>query len=329
MFSVVIPLYNKAHTIERTLRSVFAQTYQKFEVIVINDGSTDGGEEIVEKIEDQRIRLISQENLGVSAARNRGIRESKYEWIAFLDGDDEWMPTFLEKIADTTWRYPSERIFGTLSKHVNNETGEIHSFIPVGLENKTQLIDCFLSPNLLPHTSAIVTKKEVLKELSHNYEVFPERMRACEDWACFHRLGMSNKIVIVGKLLGIRNNNVRGQITSRSEAERLELNSDVIRYYELLLDHWSNCKLKDSHFEVFITHQLRHRIKVFLILNQFEQIEIFTSKFKGRIFWRLESFIYPRPYFKILSLSIINASKIEYKVNTIFSVIFRKFLRKA
>jgi len=98
MLSVVIPLYNKAATVERAVRSVLAQTEQDFELIVVNNGSTDGSEKIVEGIHDPRIKLLSQDNQGVSMARNRGVMAAKSEWVAFLDADDEWRPTFLETV---------------------------------------------------------------------------------------------------------------------------------------------------------------------------------------------------------------------------------------
>jgi len=90
MFSVVIPLYNKERSVKNTIESVLNQTFQDFEVIVVNDGSTDNSLEVVKSFNDERIRIINQKNSGVSSARNRGIKEAKYEWIAFLDADDLW-----------------------------------------------------------------------------------------------------------------------------------------------------------------------------------------------------------------------------------------------
>ena len=92
MISIVIPLYNKEQQIGKTLESVFAQSFQDYEVVIVNDGSTDKSVEIVEGMADKRIRLINQKNSGVSAARNKGIQESRGEYIAFLDADDEWKP---------------------------------------------------------------------------------------------------------------------------------------------------------------------------------------------------------------------------------------------
>src|SRR5690554_4399870 len=96
MFSIVIPLYNKEQSVNNTLQSVLNQTFTEFEVVIVNDGSTDNSVEKVEAFNDPRIRLIHQANAGVSAARNKGIKEANYEWIAFLDADDLWMEDKLE-----------------------------------------------------------------------------------------------------------------------------------------------------------------------------------------------------------------------------------------
>lgn len=121
MITVIIPLYNKEASIATALRGVLAQTYQDFEVVVVDDGSTDGGAAVVETFDDPRIRLIRQENGGVSAARNRGIAEAKGEHVAFLDADDEWMPTFLEEIAALIAEYPQCRAQATAYVNHNNE----------------------------------------------------------------------------------------------------------------------------------------------------------------------------------------------------------------
>ena len=93
--SVVIPLYNKEKFIVRALKSVFAQTFQDYEVIVVDDGSTDRSMEVVAKCTDPRLRVIRQANAGPGAARNRGARESISKCVAFLDADDELLPNFL------------------------------------------------------------------------------------------------------------------------------------------------------------------------------------------------------------------------------------------
>ena len=113
MISVIISLYNKSATIAAALDSVLAQTYQDFEVVVVDDGSTDEGAAIVDGYTDPHIRLIRQANAGVSAARNRGIAEAKGEYVAFLDADDEWMPEFLEEIVSLQREFPTCRAQAT------------------------------------------------------------------------------------------------------------------------------------------------------------------------------------------------------------------------
>lgn len=95
--SVIVPLYNKAPWVRRSLDSLAAQTFRDFEVIVVDDGSTDDGAKVVAEYPDDRIRLVRQKNAGPGAARNRGIGEARGELLAFLDADDEWTPDFLEE----------------------------------------------------------------------------------------------------------------------------------------------------------------------------------------------------------------------------------------
>lgn len=109
-FSVVIPAYKCADFIQCTLQSVYAQTESDFEIIVVNDGSPDNLAEVLQRETDPRLRIITQENGGECAARNRGVREARGQFIAFLDGDDAWLPnhlstarSFFEKHPDFNW----------------------------------------------------------------------------------------------------------------------------------------------------------------------------------------------------------------------------------
>ncbi|HRR06955.1 MAG TPA: glycosyltransferase family A protein [Victivallales bacterium] len=112
-FTVVIPLYNKEKTIIRAISSVLAQTYKNYEIIVVDDGSTDSSCNFLSRLNDPRIKIIKQRNMGVSIARNRGIQESSSDLIAFLDADDEWLPRHLERIADMNQKYPNAGAYTT------------------------------------------------------------------------------------------------------------------------------------------------------------------------------------------------------------------------
>src|SRR5690625_5271022 len=118
--SVVIPLYNKEKHISRAVNSVLNQTYKNFELIIIDDGSTDGSLAVVEKFDDSRIKVFTFKNNGVSVARNLGIEKAKYSYIAFLDADDEWEENFLLNVKKLIQTYPECGMYATLYKFKNN-----------------------------------------------------------------------------------------------------------------------------------------------------------------------------------------------------------------
>ncbi|WP_419675999.1 glycosyltransferase family 2 protein [Aliarcobacter butzleri] len=109
--SVVIPLFNKEKFILRTINSVLNQTIHNFEIVIVDDGSTDKSASIVKSLKDQRIKLISQDNSGVSIARNNGVNQAKYEYIAFLDADDEWYSNHLEELNKLIQRFPEANLW--------------------------------------------------------------------------------------------------------------------------------------------------------------------------------------------------------------------------
>ncbi|WP_222859828.1 glycosyltransferase family 2 protein [Noviherbaspirillum massiliense] len=111
--SVVMPLYNKARYVEQAIASVLSGNALVHELIVVDDGSTDEGPQLVAAVDDPRIRLIRQRNQGVSAARNHGIREATGDYIAFLDADDYWMPGYIQEIAALIRAYPDCGMFAT------------------------------------------------------------------------------------------------------------------------------------------------------------------------------------------------------------------------
>jgi glycosyltransferase involved in cell wall biosynthesis len=111
--SIVMPLYNKAGQVLETIASVRAQTFSDWELVVVDDGSTDGGPALVRDLQDARIRVVSQANAGVSAARNRGIELARADLVGFLDADDLWLPGFLAAILALATDFPQARWFAT------------------------------------------------------------------------------------------------------------------------------------------------------------------------------------------------------------------------
>lgn len=168
MFSIIIPLYNKADYIAETLNSVLNQTFTDYEVIVVNDSSTDNSLEIVSGFHDERIYVYTKENEGVSAARNYGIMLAKYDYIAFLDADDRWDADYLEcqrKLIDT---YPNAGIYSTAFYSVEKEKKKSRNI----LINKHIhfLIDDYFKQSVMNGlsicwTSSLCLKKEIIKQM--------------------------------------------------------------------------------------------------------------------------------------------------------------------
>jgi glycosyltransferase involved in cell wall biosynthesis len=112
-FSVVIPLWNKRATILAAVASVLRQSWREFELIVVDDGSTDGSADALAGIDDPRLRIVRQANAGEGPARNRGIAEARHDWIAFLDADDLWAPDHLAELDRIRRQAPEAGLIGT------------------------------------------------------------------------------------------------------------------------------------------------------------------------------------------------------------------------
>jgi glycosyltransferase involved in cell wall biosynthesis len=189
MFSVIIPLYNKESFIARTLQSVLDQTFQEFEIIIVNDGSTDRSVKEVERFNDERIRLVEQTNAGVSAARNRGIDEAKHDLIAFLDADDLWDMDFLETIFSLVVKYSTCSIFATnyfILTHDNVKRQLIINGLPKDFTDGVILNYFTIASQSDPLicSSAVVVNKNALKLING----FPIGIRAGEDLLTWARL---------------------------------------------------------------------------------------------------------------------------------------------
>lgn len=195
MISVVIPLYNKEKQIANTLQTVLNQTFQDFEIVIVNDGSTDNSVAEVEKIQDSRIRIIHQKNAGVSAARNRGIEEVKYDLIAFLDADDEWKPEYLETQYNLSLRYPECSVFATNYEFRDSKGNitptKINKLPFIGedgiLSNYFEVASCSNPPIC---SISIMVKKDSIKSIGG----FPVGIKSGEDLLTWTRLAVKYKI---------------------------------------------------------------------------------------------------------------------------------------
>lgn len=122
-FTVIIPLYNKEKYISEAIESILNQTFTDFEVLIVNDCSTDKSMEIASKFVSEKVQIIPHEkNSGLAATRNTGIKKAKSNYVTFLDADDLWKPNFLEKIYNLIQHFPEARIFGTNYEEIWDKT---------------------------------------------------------------------------------------------------------------------------------------------------------------------------------------------------------------
>lgn len=276
MFSIIIPLYNKAHTIVNTLNTVFAQTFQDFEVIIINDGSTDNGVEVIQQhFNNPRIRIIQQKNAGVSAARNRGILESKGEWISFLDGDDEWLPNYLEEVHNAANKLPRNGIIISGRFSQNYSTKHRTYNIPIQYLNKISQINFFENPHVYFHISSTTIKSSILKKNYHTWGQFVEGQRSNEDFTFIFRIALHEKVTYIGKPLSIYNGAVDNQATSTlKEIQKL---NDYILFNNLVIQEYYKIQQPNNTFKIFMKYAFRHGLLQYLKRKDYKKIEILMN----------------------------------------------------
>lgn len=168
-FSVIIPLYNKEKDIEKTMASLFAQRFSDFEVIIVNDGSTDQSERVIKSLTDSRIKLFSKKNEGVALTRNFAVEKATSGHIAFLDADDYWHPHHLENLNNLIEKFPEAQWYATAYEKKHNQKLITAMISPI-LENKewSGIVDDYFKNSLidaLAWTSAVCMKKSFFQKL--------------------------------------------------------------------------------------------------------------------------------------------------------------------
>ncbi len=180
LVSVIIPCYNQAHHLRGAVESALGQTYKQVEVIVVNDGATDATAEVAARFGD-RIRYLEQENAGLAAARNAGLRHATGELVNFLDADDSLFPTALEHHVRAAAGHPEAAVFYGGVRRVDEEGNLLSEVPPAPLPR--DVFHQLLALNPLPCHSVVV-RRSVLDPAGP----FDPDLKACEDWDLWLRL---------------------------------------------------------------------------------------------------------------------------------------------
>jgi glycosyltransferase involved in cell wall biosynthesis len=221
--SVIIPTYNRAQMVGRAIRSVLDQTYQDFEIVVVDDGSKDNTEEVVRSFNDKRVRYIKHErNEGVAAARNTGIKATRSKYIAFQDSDDEWLPEKLEKQM-AGFRTASSNIGVVYTAFLKIE-GDKKTYIPSPelTQKEGDIYNSLVRGNFVAPPAAVV-KRECFAKAG----MFDEGIPCFEDWELWLRISKYYHFKYIDEPLIIAYSGTPGSILADQGA--------LARGYELIL----------------------------------------------------------------------------------------------
>lgn len=251
--SIVIPLYNKQNSIAATLQSVLAQTYTDYEVIVVDDGSTDESFAVAKQVIGERLevkgKVIRQANAGVSAARNAGIMVASGEHIAFLDGDDLWHPEYLETLRQLIVDYPDAAIYGIGCTTMCGD--EIPNVI-TGTATRGVLENPWVNyPSCLTGSST-TARREKLIEVG----LFDTRMTHGEDIDMWWRLLLSGKGVIDNRVLAYYR-----QDTENRAMNRVIPLEKHIPYY---IDKYAEVRANNVDFRRYFDREMIYRLYPYL-----------------------------------------------------------------
>ena len=223
MISVVIPLYNKRSSILSTVQSVMDQTYGDFELIVVDDGSTDGSAGELRDIEDHRLRIVTKPNGGVCSARNEGIRAARSEYVAFLDADDLYEPDFIKEIADLIDSCPEASIWGTSYSFLKD--GElIPALKPLPAGFKGIIDNSLWTLGHIYCSSAVCCRKSALEEVG----LFDERITWGEDIDVWWRIMLAHPAAYSNRPLAV----YRFDEDNRAMNAQIPLERLYINYFE-------------------------------------------------------------------------------------------------
>lgn len=257
MISVVIPLYNKEQSIISTLESVLAQTYTDYEVIIVDDGSTDNSLKVVnERISElgsERVRVFHQENAGVSAARNRGIMEAKGDNIAFLDGDDLWTSDYLDTLATLIRDYPNAGLYSIGYQSISvSEVSTLEKNIKYKSNSYRGPVHAPWNGEYSIWTGSSSSSRERLLKVG----LFDTRMTHGEDLDMWWRLILDGGLVVDTKCCAFYRQNTENRAMNKT----IPLEKHIPYY----IDKYAEARAKDAEFRRFFDKEMIYRLYPYL-----------------------------------------------------------------
>lgn len=244
--SVIIPTYNRAHLVCQAIESVLAQTAQADEIIVVDDGSTDDTQDHLQSFEN-RIKIITQANRGISAARNIGIKTAQFEWLTFLDSDDLWKPTKLEKQKAFLSQHRDYLICYTDEEWRKNDTW----VNPKKIHKKH---GGWIYEHCLPRCIISASSVMLHHRLFERFGLFDENLPACEDYDLWLRLAAELPVGLVPEKLIVKRD---------GPWEQLSYQHSLDRYRIIALIKMLNGNL-DSILEKKTLDMLTYKCKIYL-----------------------------------------------------------------
>ena len=265
--SVVIPTYNRKDLLKRSINSVINQTIKPFEIIVVDDGSLDGTETMIRRNYDL-VKFIKQENKGVSAARNSGIKVSNGEWICFLDSDDEWKKDKLEKQINAVNDNPGYHLFHSNEIWVKNgiRINQKKKHKKYGGDIFEKCLDmCRISP------SSVMIDKTVFDEVGN----FNENLVVCEDYELWLRICDKYRVFFIDEPLIIKYGGHQGQLSYSIES----IENHRIKALEYLILENLNRKNKRHAIQMLLS-KLNIYLKGLVKRRKNDEIAVYEEKIK-------------------------------------------------
>jgi teichuronic acid biosynthesis glycosyltransferase TuaG len=221
--SIVIPNYNNAHFLGDAIQSVLNQTYQNFEIIVVDDGSTDNSRDVVSNF-GERVRYIWQENKGLGGARNTGIMAAKGEYIGFLDADDQWIPNFLEIMVSLTQKYPDIAVFYCNARYMDKQGVDLPQSVGVRAIPPDRIYQALLRANFIIPSTILAKRSIIIDEGLFDQNC--KSLHGCEDWDLWLRIAPRHKFI--GTQLSLVRYRLHGQTFSSNPSHMEEAVRAVI-----------------------------------------------------------------------------------------------------